>query len=250
MKRFIEICRTELILFLRDFFGCFFTLAFPTMMLVLYGSIYGNAPLYAGASVGMIDASLPAYCAMVAGVTGIMTFPITLAEYRDKKIYKRFDATPVGKGSVICAQTVINVIMTFVGFMILLLTGIAVYDVHIPGRITSIFASMVLSISAMFSIGFFFTAAARDAKIVNLLCYLCYFIMIFLSGATVPDMLFPEGIKRIAAILPMTYAVDLMQGMFAGHAISEYTVEVAVLGGVTAIFVLTGAALYRRRDWS
>ena len=42
MKRFITICQVEFVLFIRDFFGFFFTLVFPTMMLVLFGSIYGR----------------------------------------------------------------------------------------------------------------------------------------------------------------------------------------------------------------
>lgn len=116
MKRFITICQVEFVLFIRDFFGFFFTLVFPTMMLVLFGSIYGNNPIYPGAEVGMIDVSVPAYCVMVIGVTGLMSLPLTLAEYKEKKIYKRFDATPVGKKSIMVAQVCINIVMTFAGF--------------------------------------------------------------------------------------------------------------------------------------
>ena len=95
MEPFLTICQVEFVVFNPDFFGFFFTLVFPTMMLVLFGSIYGNNPIYPGAEVGMIDVSVPAYCVMVIGVTGLMSLPLTLAEYKEKKIYKRFDATPV-----------------------------------------------------------------------------------------------------------------------------------------------------------
>lgn len=197
-----------------------------------------------------MDVSVPAYCVMVIGVTGLMSFPLTLAEYKEKKIYKRFDATPVGKQSVILAQVSINIVMTFIGFLVLLLVGVTLYHVQIQGHFVSIFVSMVISMTAMFSIGFFFTAVARDVKITNLLCYLSYFIMIFLSGATMPDMLFPESVKRVAAILPMTYAVDLMQGTFNGQPLTNYVTELFILGGVTIVFAVTGAMLYQKRDWT
>ena len=40
----------------------------------------------------------------VLAVVGIMAFPLTLAQYKERKIYKRFDATPLGKGAVIAVQ--------------------------------------------------------------------------------------------------------------------------------------------------
>lgn len=229
MKRFITICQVEFVLFIRDFFGFFFTLVFPTMMLILFGSIYGNNPIYPGAEVGMIDVSVPAYCVMVIGVTGLMSLPLTLAEYKEKKIYKRFDATPVGKKSIMVAQVCINIVMTFAGFLVLLFVGLVVYQVQIRGDFFSILLAMLISVAAMFSIGFFFTAVARDTKITNLLCYLSYFLMIFLSGATMPDMLFPESVRTIANLLPMTYAVDLIQGIFSGYSLTNYITELIVL---------------------
>ncbi len=40
--------------------------------------------------------------------------------------------------------------------------------------------------------------------------------MLFLSGATMPDMLFPDTIKRVSGFLPMMYAVDLMREFLLG----------------------------------
>lgn len=97
MKRFMTIFEIELRLFTRDFFGFFFTLVFPVLMLLLFGGIYGNTPIYEGADLRMMDVSVPAYSVMVIGVTGLMSLPLTLAGYKEKKIYKRFDASPVGK---------------------------------------------------------------------------------------------------------------------------------------------------------
>ena len=75
IKQAAIIYKTEFLLFLRDFFGFFFTLVFPAIMLILFGSIYGNTPMYPGSSLGSMDISVPAYAVMVIGVTGLMAFP-------------------------------------------------------------------------------------------------------------------------------------------------------------------------------
>lgn len=250
MKGFAVILKMELQLFIRDFFSFFFALVFPVLLLLLFGGIYGNTPIYNRADVKMMDISVPAYSVMVIGVTGLMSLPLTLSGYKEKKIYKRFDATPVGKKSIILAQVFTNLIMTLIGIVILLVVGTLLYQIQIKGAFISICVSVLLSIAAMFSMGFLFTAIGSDLKSTSLLCYLFYFIMLFLSGATMPDMLFPDTIKKISDFLPMTYAVDLMQGVFAGDSLSKHGTELLILGSVTVICTVVGAVLYRRKDWT
>lgn len=250
MRGFAVICKMQLRLFTRDFFSFFFALVFPVLMLFLFGSIFENTPIYDGADVKMMDMSVPAYSVMVMGVTGLMSLPLTVSGYKEKKIYKRFDATPVGKKSIMLAQVLVNLIMTLIGISILLISGKLLYHIQIKGAFLSICISMLLSIAAMFSLGFLFTAIGRDLKSTTLLCYLFYFIMLFLSGSTMPDMLFPDTIKKFSVLLPMTYAVDLMQGIFAGDSLSLHGKELLVLGLLTVICTVVGAILYRKKDWA
>ncbi len=249
MKRFMSICKMEMLLFMRDFFGFFFTFVFPAMMLILFGSIYGNEPVYPGSAVRYMDVTVPAYSVMIMAVTGLMSFPLTLAECKEKKIYKRYDATPVGKRTILLAQTAVNVAMTLLGLLLLVLAGKLLYQIRIQGSPAAVAAAFVLSMATMFSMGFFFTAVGGNVKITNLLCYVSYFVMLFLSGATVPDFLFPDKMRSVARLLPMTHAVDLMQAAFGGEPLGQHMTQVAVLGGLTVFFVAAGALLYRRKDW-
>lgn len=250
MKQFMTICNIQLRLFTRDFFSFFFALVFPVLMLLLFGGIFGNAPIYDGAEVRMMDVSVPAYAVMVMGVTGLMSLPLTISGYKEKKIYKRFDATPVGKRSIMLAQAAVNLNMTLIGIVILLAAGKLLYQIQIKGSFLSLCVGMVFSIAAMFSLGFLFTAVGQDLKSTTLLCYLSYFLMLFLSGATMPDMLFSDTVKKISGFLPMTYAVDLMQGVFAGDGLGVHGKELWILGVLTVVCTAAGALLYRRKDWA
>ena len=124
------------------------------------------------------------------------------------------------------------------------------YQVRIRGSFLSVSVSLLFSIGGMFSMGFLFTAVGRDLKSTSLLCYLFYFMMLFLSGATLPKMLFPDSVKKISALLPMTYAVDLMQGVCAGDSLSLHGKELLILGALTVICTAAGALLYRKKDWT
>lgn len=250
MRRFAVICDMEFRLFVRDFFGFFFALVFPVLMLLLFGGIFGNEPVYDGADIGMMDVTVPAYAVMVTGVTGLMSLPLTLAGYKEKKIYKSFDATPVGKKNIISAQVFVNLVMTLIGISILLIAGRILYHIQINGDFLSICVGIFLSIGAMFSMGFFLTAIGRDLKSTNMLCYLIYFVMLFLSGATMPDQMFPDTMKKISGFLPMTHAVDLMQGIFAGESLRLHGRELLILGALTVVCTAVGAVLYRRKDWT
>ena len=106
-----------------------------------------------------------------------MSLPLTLSVCKEKKIYKRLDATPVGKKSIISAQILVNLVMTLIGISILIIVGKILYHIQIKGTFLAISVSVLFSIVAMFSMGFLFTAIGRDLKSTNLLCYFFYFII-------------------------------------------------------------------------
>ena len=87
MKRraLVKLTTFEFKLFFRNFINVFFLLLFPTMMILMFGGIYGNKPQDIYNGFGMVDVSVPAYAGMIISVTGLMNLPLTLCEYREKK---------------------------------------------------------------------------------------------------------------------------------------------------------------------
>jgi ABC-2 type transport system permease protein len=68
-----------------------------------------------------------------------------------------------------------------------------------------------------------------------------YFPMLFLSGATLPQEIMPEGIRQIAQWLPMTHLVDLMQDLWLGDgwSWSAALILAAMLGVGTVVAAVT-----------
>lgn len=73
---------------------------------------------------------------------------------------------------------------------------------------------------------------------------LVYFPMIFLSGATIPLQIFPDAMKTIAAALPATYAVELLQHAWLDGA-TDVALDLGVLAGVVVLGTATASRLFR-----
>ncbi|TFH36448.1 MAG: ABC transporter permease, partial [Anaerolineales bacterium] len=95
-------------LYIREPIAAFFTLAFPTMLVLLFGAIWGNdpSPLFGGR--GSMDVSLPAYSGLIVGTIGLMQVPITTAGYREQGILRRFRVTPLRPWVYIVADQCTN----------------------------------------------------------------------------------------------------------------------------------------------
>ena len=237
-------------LYFRDFASPFFSIAFPIGMILLFGGIYGNEPseLY-NYERGAMDAMIPAIIGMVIAVNGIMTLPLNLSEYMTNRVYKRFDATPMGKGNIIFVQVLVYLLAALVSTMIIIVAGILIYDINIAGTWLVIIPVILLSCVAVFSMGFFIAAVFKSGKAAQIISYIVYFIMIFLSGSTMPLALMPEGIRTAANILPLTHVVVLLQTAFYGQRVGEQLTVIIVLFGVIIICGSIGAVCYKRKKW-
>jgi ABC-2 type transport system permease protein len=83
MRGFWKLTLMETKLFLREPMAAFFTLAFPLMMLFLFGSIYGNKPTPFFGGYGSVDVSVPAYTAVIIATSGLLFLTIAMASYRE-----------------------------------------------------------------------------------------------------------------------------------------------------------------------
>ena len=99
MKSLLKLTFIDLKLYLRNYIASFFTLVFPLLMLVLFGSIYGNQPLPMFGGHGTVDITVPGYIAtLVIGTTAFLSLPVDLALQRQLGVLRRMRATPLRPG--------------------------------------------------------------------------------------------------------------------------------------------------------
>ena len=154
MKTFLKLTYMELKLQLREPMALFFTLAFPVMVMVLFGFIFGNDADELLGGYGRVDLSVPGYIGMIVGTIGLLSIPTTLANYRDLGILRRLRATPLGSSPVLWSQVAAQVVMTAAGIILLIIAGLAIFDLRIPNGNLAIVPAILLSAFSFFAVGF------------------------------------------------------------------------------------------------
>jgi ABC-2 type transport system permease protein len=245
VRAFLTVTWIEGKLFIRNFYSPFFSLVFPLMMLLLFGSIYGNAPNPFFGGYGAMDVSVPSYMGIALGVNGLMSLPLTLSEYRQKKILKRIRATPADPSLLLVSQLLVNLLMTLIGVAALIVAGMAVYGVKRPLSLLPFAAALALGIFAIFAVGLLVASVAPSNRSAGIIANLLYFPMIFLSGATLPIELFPESVSTAAKALPLTYVVRLLRASWIRGSLAGELTSILVLAGIGVVFTAVAALLFR-----
>jgi ABC-2 type transport system permease protein len=247
MRGLMKLFVMQFKLYLREPVAFFFSLAYPTLLLLLFGFIYGNAPAPAfwGRNIGTVDASVPAYAGIIIGTIALMGIPIDTAANRENGVLRRYRATPLRPAVYLVASLAMYLVVALLGMVILVVTGKLVFGLRIAGSWLDVLAAFVLCALAFYSVGYLIASLAPTARLAQVVGMVVFFPMMFLSGAGLPLQLLPEGLRRVSDFLPLTYVVRLLQGLWFGDAWSRLWLPVLVLVGILLVGTVASARLFR-----
>jgi ABC-2 type transport system permease protein len=232
VKSFLKLTYIELKLQLREPVALFFTLAFPVMLMVLFGAIFGNeAETFLG-GYGQVDLSVPGYIGMIIGTIGMLGIPVTMSNYRDQGILRRLRATPLQSSAILWSQVATQVIMAAAGVTLLFTVGFILYDLRVPTGEVWFIPAILLSAFSFFAVGFVLAGIMPTARTAQAVGMAIFYPMLFLSGAAMPRFVMPESVQQIAELLPLTHVVILMEDLWING-----TWNVTSLIVVTAVLV-------------
>lgn len=236
MRALYKLTWIELKLFLREPIAVFFTLAFPLLLLFVFGSIYGNQPAPELGGYGTVDVSVPGYIAMLIGTVGLIGLPITLASYRERGVLRRFRTTPISPMLVLGAELLAHLVTLVVGSLLLVLVARLTYDLRLPRLPLAVIVAGVWSALSFCAISFALAGLLPRARTAQAVGMALLYPMLFLSGAAMPRAILPPTLRRIGEFLPLTHVVTLLEELWFGQGWN--LVSLAVLAGV-----LLGGAL-------
>jgi len=244
MRALWKLTWMEIKLFLREPVGLFFTLAFPLLLLFLFGAIFGNEPVAELGGRGTIDVSVPGYVAMVIGTLGLIGLPIGLASYRQQGVLRRYRATPLHPSIVLAAQVIFGLAIAFAGAVLLIVAAHLAYAVPWPGAPLSLAGALVLSSLSFFSAGFILGGVLPTARTAQAVGMAIFFPMLFLSGASgMPRELLPDTLRRISDLLPLSYVVTLIADLWYGQGWNG--LALVVLSGMLIVGAVVSVLTFR-----
>ncbi len=244
MKRFWILFRTELKLALRSPDAILFSLAMPVVVLVVIGLIYkpGQA---AGMEGRMIEETFGAFMAIGICAIGLMGLPLTLADYRHKKVLKRMQVTPVHPGLLLGIHFTVQTLMALLSAGLVTLTALVFFELELRGSLVLIAVAFFIVLLSIFSIGLLIASTAKDIKRAGIICSIVYFPMLLFSGTTIPVSVFPESLQTAVQVLPLRQGIILLNGISSGSSFSAYIPQLIILAAITMTAVIISLRSFR-----
>ena len=243
MKRFFRLYQIEQKLALRSGDMLLFGVAMPVGIMILITMIAGSR--MAGDGYTYLESSFASLIAVGICASAFMGIPLTIAEYRDKKILKHFFTTPCSPMWILGSDVLCGAGTALLSALSVTLVSVIFLGYRMRGNWGMFLAAWFLTLISMFSIGLLMASLCRTIKSVNMVTTFVYFPMLFLSGATIPYELFPSGLRKVEDVLPLTQGIKLMKAVSLGMEMEAVWKIAALLVGITLLCSVISVRTFR-----
>jgi ABC-2 type transport system permease protein len=236
---------TELKLSVRERLGIIWGVAFPPILLIIFGNIHGfRTPVSKSTgSFSILAAYVPILIAFVLAMLALNALPMVLAGYREKGILRRLATTPVGPGRVLAAQLLVNLLIGAAALILIVAVARISFGVALPRQAAGFVLAAGLATAALFAMGLVIAAVAPTGRIANGIGAIVFFPMMFFAGLWLPISAMPPTLRHISHLTPLGAAAQALQDTAQGHW--PAAASLAVMAGYALVFSLAVARLFR-----
>jgi ABC-2 type transport system permease protein len=236
----------ELKVFLREPLGAIGTIGIPVLVYLGVGRAVGRrlSP-NSLANSGFMRSGLPVLASIVIAFSAVLSLVTIISIYREGGILKRLRATPLRPQTILMAHVIVKLMLTAATLVLMVLSGKRYYpvDVHVP--LFSFTIALLISTLSIVAIGFLIASIVPTARFAQPIGAVLLYPMIAVSGLFVPLESLPPMLHVIARVLPLTYAVPLLQGIWNGDAWSAHIGDVVALTAVFVFYTALSAKVFR-----
>ncbi|WP_406160402.1 ABC transporter permease [Streptomyces canus] len=211
------VLRTEVRLFRREPGALFWILLFPTLLLVILGSIpsFRNHEADLG-GLRTIDVYVPVAVLLGLIVGGLQSMPQTLTGYRERGILRRMSTTPVRPTALLTAQMTVYGGAALASALLALLVGRFAFAVRLPEQLFGYLLALVLAVLVALALGAVISALSRTTKIAGAIGSAVFFPSMFCAGVWAPVQTMPDVLARIVGYTPFGAAAEALNRAAAG----------------------------------
>ncbi|MFI6349954.1 ABC transporter permease [Streptomyces sp. NPDC050560] len=237
--------RSETILFRREPAAIFWIMCFPTLLLVVLGSIPSSRDRSGDlAGISLVEAYVPVSVLLSLIVAGIQGLPGGVTTYRERGILRRIGTTPVRPRTVLGVQMTIFGAAALVSVVLSLLVGRLAFGAPLPRQPGGYVLALVLAGAAALALGALVAALSRTARVAQAIGTAGMFPMMFCAGVWIPVQAMPDTLADVVGYTPFGAAARALGQAAAGDWPSWTHLGVLLLW--TAVF---GRAAVRWFRW-
>jgi ABC-2 type transport system permease protein len=229
----------EIKLLAREPVTLLFSFAFPVLVLVLLGGIFGDQHMKMGAykSVKMMNWYVPSYIALVIASIGTISLPVHLSSYRERGVLRRFRASGVSEAALLGSQLLVSLGVAFVGALTITILGGLAYGARLPTSPAEVALAYVVGVFCFAAVGVLLASLAPTARAAQSVGLLLWFVMLFVSGTSAPLDLLPSWMVDIGKALPLYHSVLAVVDPWIGRGTNWAQLAIVATVGVVATLV-------------
>lgn len=246
MQRFWKILKLMTVMAFRNRTVLFFSLFLPTLMLILFGLLFGRnaVPIPGDTAVSYAIWLLPGIIVTNIMSSGLMGNTSAMITWRERGIFKRIAVTPMPLWEVMLARVLTQLIPLIAQVIIAIIVGAFVFNFRFNVLYTPLTLLFLILGSLVFlAIGQVIASFINRVELGSILCQGIYMVLIFLTGVMLPLQILPAGLKNFAYFTPSYMTAELLRGaMLQGNAgvaplsnISGLLIYFVVAVGISAL---------------
>jgi len=246
LRGLLKLTWIELKIFLREPLGAFGTIVIPVLVFVVAGRLLGRglAPSALAAS-SFVSVGLPVLASVLISVTAVLSLVTIISIYREGGILKRLRATPLRPQTILTAHVLAKLLLTAATLALMVLAGKRYYPVGVHAPLFSFTVALLISTWSILSIGFLIASIVPTARFAQPIGAFILYPMIGVSGLFVPVESLPPALHALSRIVPLTYSVSLLEGIWKGDTWLAHVGDVAALVVVFIICTALSAKVFR-----
>lgn len=237
----------EIKVFFREPLGAIGTVVMPVLVFVLLGKFgrrMGPDNSFTASNIFKVD--VPVFAAILITLNAVLSLVAIIAIYREGGILKRLRATPLAPTTILTAHVLVKLILTAATLALTILAGKRYYPVGADVPLISFGFALIIATWSILGLGFVIASIVPTARFAQPIGAAVLYPMLALSGLFVPTNMMPPTLHKIANVLPLTYAVSLLRGIWRGDGWSQH---VGDLSALVIVFIICMALSSRMFRW-
>ena len=236
----------EIKVFLREPMGAFGTIVFPVVIFLVVGRVMGRRMTPSAiATSGFIQAGLPILVSLLIVISAVLSLVTIISIYREGGILKRLRATPLRPQTILTAQVLVKLALSAATLFLMILAGKRYYPADIHVHLFSFTMALLAGTLSILSIGFLIASIVPTARLAQPIGAAIFYPMLGISGLFLPVASMPPALRAVAHMLPTTYAVSLLEGIWKGDAWSAHLGDLAALALGFLVCTALSAKVFR-----
>jgi ABC-2 type transport system permease protein len=236
----------EIKVFLREPLGAIGTIGVPVLLFVVLGRVANRRlPPSSFPGGGLSGAVLPVLVSLLIAISAVLSLVTIISIYREGGILKRLRATPLRPYTILTAHVIVKLVLTAATLALMLMVGRHYFP---PGAQVPWFSftiALMISTLSILSVGFLIASLVPTARFAQPIGAVILYPMLAVSGLFVPVEALPPALRAVARALPLTYAVNLLKGIWNGDRWLTHLGDVAAITVLFLVCTMLSSKVFR-----